>query len=67
VLGAAGYNVKRATVSAGPYTNAVISTTTNAVDTGLVNGTTYYYVVTAFNGIGESASSTEVSLAPTAT
>ncbi|WP_160164577.1 DUF5010 domain-containing protein [Pedosphaera parvula] len=67
VLGAAGYNVKRATASAGPYMNAVISATTNAVDTDLVNGTTYYYVITAFNGTGESPGSTEISLTPTAT
>lgn len=65
VLGAAGYNVKRGTANGGPYTNAVVSTTTNGVDTGLVNGTTYYYVVTAFNSVGESTNSTQPSVTPT--
>jgi len=51
VLGAAGYNVKRGSADGGPYTNAVVSTTTNGIDTGLANGATCYYVVTAFNGI----------------
>ncbi len=67
VLGAAGYNVKRGSVNGGPYTNAVVSTTTNGVDTGLANGATYYYVVTAFNSIGESTNSTQVSVTPTTT
>jgi hypothetical protein len=64
--GAAGYNIKRGTADGGPYTNVVVATTTNGVDTGLVNGTTYYYVVSAFNGVGESANSTQVSAAPSA-
>ena len=67
VLGAAGYNVKRGITSGGPYTNAVISTTTNGVDASLANGTAYYYVVTAFNSVGESTNSTQVSVTPTAT
>jgi fibronectin type 3 domain-containing protein len=67
VLGAAGYNVKRGTASGGPYTNVVVATTTNGIDAGLVNGTTYYYVVTTFNGIGESTNSTEVSVIPATT
>ena len=32
--------------------------------TGLINGTTYYYVVTAANQYGESAESKEVSATP---
>jgi fibronectin type 3 domain-containing protein len=65
VSGAAGYNVKRGTASGGPYTNVVVSTSTNGVDTGLVNGTTYFYVVTAINGVGESTNSQEASVTPT--
>jgi len=64
VLGAAGYNIKRGIASSGPYTNVVVATTTNGVDSGLVNSTTYYYIVTAFNGIGESSNSTVVSVIP---
>ena len=48
--GATSYNVKRATVCGGPYTTVVASpTTTSYTDTGLTNGTTYYYVVSAVN------------------
>ncbi|MDB6065722.1 MAG: Coagulation factor 5/8 type domain protein [Pedosphaera sp.] len=60
-LGAAGYNVKRATAPAGPYTTVVVATTNAAIDTGLAGGTTYYYVVPAFNGVGESANSATIS------
>jgi fibronectin type 3 domain-containing protein len=67
VSGASGYYVKRGTANGGPYTNVVVSTTSTGVDTGLANGTTYYYVVSAISGIGESANSTQVSVVPTAT
>jgi fibronectin type 3 domain-containing protein len=66
-LGAAGYNVKRGIASGGSYTNTVISTSTNGVDAGLVNGTTYYYIVTAFNSIGESTNSVQLCVTPTTT
>jgi len=66
-LGATSYNVKRSTTPSGPYT--VISTagsvtTTSYTDTGLSNGTPYYYVVSALNNLGESDDSTEVSATP---
>ncbi|HXI71475.1 MAG TPA: DUF5010 domain-containing protein [Verrucomicrobiae bacterium] len=57
LLGAAGYNVKRSTIAVGPYTTVMVTTTNTAVDTGLTDGTQYYYAVTAFNGLGESANS----------
>ncbi|MGB7233448.1 MAG: glycoside hydrolase family 44 protein, partial [Candidatus Acidiferrum sp.] len=61
---AAGYHVKRATTTGGPYTQVAAPTTTNDTDTGLTNGTTYYYVVSAFNSAGESANSSQVSASP---
>ncbi|MFM1767755.1 MAG: hypothetical protein RJA22_284 [Verrucomicrobiota bacterium] len=63
--GATGYNVKRAATSGGPYTTLAAGvTTTNYLDTGLVNGTPYYYVVSAFNTAGESANSSQVTATP---
>jgi hypothetical protein len=56
--------VKRGTASGGPYTTVSSPTTTSYTDTGLNNGTTYYYVVSAVNTYGESANSTEVSAKP---
>ena len=67
VSGATGYNVKRAATSGGPY--AVVAnglTTTSYTNTGLTNGTTYYYVVTASAGVADSVNSTEASGRPTA-
>src|SRR5439155_13203794 len=59
--GATSYNAKRATNSGGPYTVVANPSTTNYTDTGLANTTTYYYVVSALNGGGEGANSTEAS------
>jgi hypothetical protein len=44
------YNVKRGTTSGGPYTQISSGTATSHTDSGLTNGTTYYYVVTAVKG-----------------
>ena len=52
-LRATNYYVHRATVSGGPYTTiSVPLTVTNFSDTGLIGGTTYYYVITAVNDGG---------------
>jgi hypothetical protein len=62
---ATGYNLKRSTVSGGPYTpvtNGLVAA--SFTDSGLSNGTTYYYILTATNQIGESAPSLEVKATP---
>ena len=63
---ATSYNVKRATTTGGPYTKISSLTSPSFTDTGLTNGTTYFYVVSAVNSAGESANSSEVSAKPTA-
>src|SRR5882724_9556506 len=56
VPGAIGYNLKRATVSGGPYTTIVSNTASlSYMDANFVSGTTYYYVLSAVNANGESA------------
>ncbi len=65
--GATGYNVKRSTTNGGPYSNVATNVTgTSYTNTGLTNGTTYYYVVTAVNASGESPVSTQASGTPSA-
>lgn len=62
VSGATNYNVYRGTASGGPYSqiaSAVAGLSYN--DTTVANGTVYYYVIRAFNGI-ESANSNEVAV-----
>jgi hypothetical protein len=64
--GATSYHVKRATASAGPFTQVAAPTSTTFTDMGLSNGTTYFYVVSALNTAGESGNSTAASAKPTA-
>jgi fibronectin type 3 domain-containing protein len=65
--GATSYNVKRATTSGGPYTTVASGVTgTTYTNTGLTNGTTYYYVISAVNSAGESTNSTQASATPAA-
>ena len=66
VSGANSYNLKSATNNGGPYTLLANVATTNYLNTGLINGTTYFYVVTATNIAGESAASVLASAAPQA-
>ncbi|HWX21683.1 MAG TPA: DUF5703 domain-containing protein [Candidatus Binatia bacterium] len=64
--GASGYNVKRGTSSGGPYATIASSLTkSNFLDTGVLNGTDYYYVVAATNFWGEGTNSVPVSATPT--
>ena len=64
--GATSYHVRRATTSGGPYTQVAAPTSASYTDTGLTNGTTYYYVVSALTSTGESANSVQASAAPAA-
>ena len=57
--GATGYIVKRATSSGGPYTPVASPAANNYTDTGVVNCSTYYYVVSATNSLGASTNSSE--------
>jgi Fibronectin type 3 domain-containing protein len=68
VNSASSYNVYRSTTSDGlnPVKISGI-TNTNYLDTGLNNGTTYYYVVTAVTSSGEGPKSIEVSATPNST
>ena len=65
-FGATSYNVKRSTVS-GAETTVTKVGGTSYTDTRLINGTSYYYVVSATNSFGESANSSETNAAPVAT
>lgn len=63
----AGYNIYRADSAAGPYTkiNSTLVTTAAYVDDALINGTTYWYRVTAVDSTAlESAQSAEVGVTP---
>lgn len=62
-----GYTVYRATTSGGSYTalNGTLLSTSAYTDDSVVNGTTYWYVITASDQTGnESAAGTEVSATP---
>lgn len=60
----ASYNVYRGTTPGGESLLASGVTATTYPDTGLTNGTTYYYKVYGVNGAGQGAASNEVSATP---
>lgn len=59
------YNVYRSTTNGGPYSLVDKVTTNSYTDTSVTNDTTYYYVITAVNSVGESPQSLQVSATPT--
>ena len=63
---AAVYCVKRSLTSGGPYAQIAATSSRSFTDTGVTNGTKYFYVVSAVNSAGESANSVEVNATPIA-
>jgi PKD repeat protein len=68
-VGATSYHLKRANVSGGPYTTIACPIGTSYLDSGLIDGTAYDYVISAAftgnpNAGGESADSSEASATP---
>jgi hypothetical protein len=63
--GATAYNIYRSTKSGGETLLAPGITTTSYIDNAVVNGTTYFYRVSAVNSSAESVLSREVSATPT--
>jgi fibronectin type 3 domain-containing protein len=62
--GATNYHVKRATSPGGPYTVTNNASGLSFTNTGLVNGTTYYYVITGATTNGETANFNDVRATP---
>jgi hypothetical protein len=58
------YNVKRSTASGGPYATIGSVMTTSYLNTGLTNSTTYYYVASSVNALGESGNSAQANATP---
>ena len=69
VTGATSYNIYWSTTTGVTKTTGtkILNATNPFTHTGLTNGTTYFYVVTAVDANGESAESAQVSATPTST
>lgn len=66
-MSAVHYNLKRSTSSAGPYTTIapnLLGTNNSYVDSSVTVGTSYYYVVSATNLMGEGPNSAPVTVTP---
>jgi O-glycosyl hydrolase len=64
--GATSYNLKTATTNGGPYTMLANIIANSYTNTGLLNGTNYFYVVSSVNIAGESTNSPQASAVPQA-
>ncbi|MCU0861046.1 MAG: fibronectin type III domain-containing protein, partial [Methanomassiliicoccales archaeon] len=64
--GVTSYKVYRATLVDGPYSLVASSTGPSFTDSGLTNGQTYYYKVSAVNSAGEGTMSDAAPATPTA-
>lgn len=62
--GASSYDVKRSTVSGGPYSKVGTAIAPVYTDASVSNGSTYYYVVAAINAAGASENSVQASATP---
>ena len=66
VTEASSYNVKRSAVAGGPYQQIANVATSSFNDSNLINGTTYYYVISAVTAYGESTDSAQIAVTPAA-
>jgi autotransporter-associated beta strand protein len=62
--GATNYVLEGSTTNGGPYSPVISTTNTSDVITGLLNGTTYYYVVYSLGFYGQSPLSAEAAATP---
>jgi MYXO-CTERM domain-containing protein len=60
-VAATSYILMKGTAQGGPYPTPIPVSGTSYLDTGLTNGSTYYYVVVAVGTMGQSAPSNEAS------
>jgi autotransporter-associated beta strand protein len=67
VAGATSYAVMRSSVTGGPYTSIGASDGTSYTDSGLTNGTPYYYVVASVGANGTGVDSAEATATPVTT
>jgi Fibronectin type III domain len=64
LAGATSYSIKMAKTSGGPYTTLKSDLTTTRFEaTGLTRSTTYYFVVSATNSLGQSPNSPQIQVA----
>lgn len=62
--GATNYVLQFSTTNGGPYTTLLSTTNLSAINSNLLNGTTYYYVVYAVGPYGQSPLSAQASATP---
>ncbi|MBI5300479.1 MAG: hypothetical protein HY877_09365 [Deltaproteobacteria bacterium] len=64
--GATGYKIYRSSSLSGTYALLVTTTNTTYTNTGLTNGTPYFYKISSYTSMGESALSDAMSATPLA-